>query len=115
MRKLIGFALVMLVLTLTGVSSYAVEKEHNEHTKQEASEPTHIKGNVTGLMLRFKDEAGKTHLVDVTGVMLRVRDQAGKTHLVRVANPEDLEHLNIGNKVDVKLEHGKAVSIDKES
>ena len=110
MRRLIRFALIGLALTFTGVSSFAATKEG---TNQVASEQTKIKGEVTGVMLKFKDESGKVHTVDVTGVMLKVRDQAGKTHLVRVANPQELEKLNIGDNVDVKLEKGKAVSIEK--
>ena len=57
MRKLIGFALIALALALTGLSSFAMTKQH---TSQVATAPTEIKGQVTHIMghtLTVKDEA----------------------------------------------------------
>ena len=94
MRKLIGFALIALALALTGVSSFAMTKQH---TSQVATAPTEIKGQVTHIM----------------GHTLTVKDEAGKTHPFKAAGPKSLEGIKVGDKVDVKLENGKVVSMQK--
>jgi len=94
MRKLIGFALIALALALTGVSSFAMTKQH---TSQVATAPTEIKGVVT----------------HINGLSLTVKDEAGKTHMVKAADPKVLEGIQVGSKVDVKLENGKAASIQR--
>jgi len=94
MRKLIGFALIALALALTGVSSFAMTKQH---TSQVATAPTEIKGQVTHIM----------------GHTLTVKDEEGKTHTFKASDPKSLEGIKVGDKVDVKLENGKAISIEK--
>ncbi|MGH7800897.1 MAG: hypothetical protein ACREOW_09760 [Thermodesulfobacteriota bacterium] len=94
MRKLIGFALIALTLALTGVSSFAMTKQH---TSQVATAPTEIKGEVTY----------------IKGHSLIVKDEAGKIHMVKAADPKALEGIKVGDNVDVKLENGKVVSMRK--
>ena len=94
MRKLIGFALIALALALTGVSSFAMTKQH---TLQVATAPTEIKGQVTHIM----------------GHTLTVKDEAGKIHTIKAADSKSLEGIKVGDKVDVKLENGRPASIQR--
>ncbi len=94
MRKFIVAAFVALGLILSGVSSFAVTKQH---TMQVVAAPTEIKGEVT----------------KITAKTLKVKDEAGKTHRITVTDPKSLEGIKVGDKVDIKLEKGKPVSIEK--
>src|ERR1700756_2361364 len=92
MRRLILATFMALGLILGGVSSFAVETK--QQTLPAVITPTEIKG-------------------EIIGVILRVKDTTGITHLIRVFDPKELKGLKIGDNVDVKLEKGKAVSIEK--
>jgi hypothetical protein len=94
MRNLIGFALIALALTLTGLSSFAVAKQH---TSQVSTTQTEIKGQVTKL----------------SGQALMVKDEAGKIHLVKVSGPKALEGIKVGDNVDVRFQNGKMLSMQK--
>jgi beta-lactam-binding protein with PASTA domain len=94
MRKLFMFVFIAAGLIFGGAGSFAATKQQ---TKQVAAAPTEIKGEVT----------------KVTSKTLWVKDEAGKSHRVIVTDPKALEGIKVGDKVDVKLEKGKAASIQK--
>jgi len=94
MRRLLGFAFVALALTITGVNAFAATKQH---TKQVAVASTEVKGEI----------------IRVKGHTLTLKDEAGKEHLVRAAETKMFEGLKVGDRVDVKLENGKAISVEK--
>jgi Cu/Ag efflux protein CusF len=92
MRRLIVATFMGLGLILGGVSSFAAETK--QQTIPVVITPTEIKG-------------------EIVGVVLRVKDKVGITHLIRVTDPKELKGLKTGDNIDVKLEKGKAVSIEK--
>jgi len=94
MRRLLGLALVALALTLSGVSTFATTKQH---AKQAAALPAEITGEIT----------------NIKGHTLMLKDEAGKESMIRTTDPKMLEDLKVGDKVTVKLENGKATSIQK--
>ncbi len=94
MRRLIGFALVALALTLTGVGSFAATTKPS--AKQVAPAQTEIKGEVT----------------KVTAKTLTVKDEAGKSHKI-IADSKELKGIKVGDKVEVTMAKGRAVSIEK--
>jgi len=109
MKKLIVSTLVISGLTLTGVSSFALnEHSGNAQTEQmqegaeHAAKTKEIRGTVTKVQdsaVEIKDEAGKTHLFDTTSLQ----------------NLEELqaETLEAGDSVRVELEDGQATMIKK--
>jgi Cu/Ag efflux protein CusF len=94
MKRLVVFVLIGVMLALTGASSFAAMKHHK---KQVAIAPIEYKGEVT----------------QIKGSILTVKDEEGKTHNVRVTDPKALEGIKVGDKVDIKLEKGKPVSVQK--
>ncbi len=94
MRRLIVFALVALALTLTGVGLYAAPTKSS--TKHVTPPLTEIKGIVT----------------KVTAKTLRVKDELAKSHRIK-SDSKLLKGITVGDKVDVKLEKGRATSIEK--
>jgi hypothetical protein len=96
MRRLLGLMLVTLALTFTGVSSFAASMK--EQTKQVATSSAEmIKGEIT----------------HIKGHTLTLKDEAGKTHYVKAADMKELKGLKVGEKVSVKMEKGKATSIQR--
>jgi hypothetical protein len=65
--------------------------------KQVAASPTEVRGEIT----------------HIKGHTLMLRDSAGKEHLVRATETKMFEGLKVGDRVDVKLENGKAASVEK--
>jgi nucleoid-associated protein YgaU len=108
MRKLVVSLLVASGLTLTGVSSFAVDepsqdaKMEQPTTAQGAAQATEIKGEVTSFKedtIKLNDELGMTHSFDIA----------------RLENADELKAnpLQPGDMVIVKLEGGKAISIER--
>ena len=109
MRELVVSLLIASGLTLTGVSSYAVDqpsqdtKMEQPATDQVAAQPKEIKGEVTSFkedILKLKDdELGMTHSFDIK----------------RLENADELKEnpLEPGDMVIVKLDGGKAISIER--
>jgi hypothetical protein len=95
MRKLIGFALMALMLVMTGVGSFAATQQSN---KQIAAAKTMM---VTGEIALIK------------GNTLTIKDQAGKEHTYTLGKPAMLQGFKAGEKVTVALENGKVTSIKK--
>lgn len=58
-----------------------------------------VKGTITGI------EAGTLNV--------SIKDEAGKDHLVQAADPKLLQGINVGDNVQIKLQDGKAVLIQK--
>jgi hypothetical protein len=94
MRRLIGSALVALMLVMTGVGSFAATQQSN---RQIAA----VKTMVTGKIALIK------------GHTLTIKDQAGKEHAYRLGDPAMLQGFKSGEKVTVALENGKVTSIKK--
>ncbi len=94
MRKLIGSALVALMLVLTGVGSIAATQQSN---KQTAAAQTMVSGEVAL----------------IKGHTLRIKDQAGKEHTYRLGDPAMAQGIKAGEKVTLTLENGKVISIKK--
>jgi Cu/Ag efflux protein CusF len=76
-----------------------------QHPKQVAAEQTEKTNKATNNVTRIMGE--------VTGIMLKVKDAAGKTYLLRVDDPNSLKGIKAGDSVDVMLKNGKAVAIKK--
>ncbi len=95
MKKLVGSALVALMLVITGVGSFAATQQSN---KQIAAAKTMT---ITGEIALIK------------GHTLTIEDQAGKEHTYRIGKPEMLQDFKAGEKVTVALENGKVTSIKK--
>jgi Cu/Ag efflux protein CusF len=95
MKRLIGSALVALALTLSGISAFAATV--HQPTKHVAALPTELTGEIT----------------NIRGQILMLKDEAGKESMIRATDPKMLEGLKVGDRVTVKLENGKATSIQK--
>jgi hypothetical protein len=95
MRRLLGLAFVALALSLAGVNTFAATMK--EPTRQVATASTEVKGEIT----------------HIKGHTLMLKDEAGKAHLVKATEAKMFEGLKVGDRVDVKLENGKAVSVEK--
>lgn len=94
MRKLIGSALVALMLVITGVGSFAATQQSN---RQIAAAKTMVTGDIAL----------------IKGHSLTIKDQAGKEHTYRLGEPAMLQGFKAGEKVTVALENGKVTSIKK--
>lgn len=94
MRRLIGSALVALMVLMTGVGSFAATHQHN---KQMAAAKTMTTGEIALI---------KSHT-------LTIEDRVGKEHVYRLDKPELVQGFKIGEKVTVALENGKVTSIKK--
>lgn len=94
MRKLIGSALMALMLVMTGVGSFAATQHYN---KQIAAAKTMVTGEIAL----------------IKGNTLAIKDQTGKVHTYRLSEPAMLQGLKSGEKVRVALENGKVTSIKK--
>jgi len=94
MRKLIGSALVALMLVMTGVGSFAATQQSN---RQIAAAETMVTGEITL----------------IKGHSLIVKDKAGKEHTYRLGDPAMLKSFKAGEKVTLALENGKVTSIKK--
>ena len=95
MQRLIGLVLVAFALGLAGLSTYAGTMK--EPTRRVATASTEVKGEIT----------------HIKGHTLMLKDEAGKAHLVKATEAKMFEGLKVGDRVDVKLENGKAVSVEK--
>lgn len=94
MRRLIGSALMALMLVMTGVGSFAATHQPN---KQISVAKTMTTGEIALI---------KSHT-------LTMKDRAGKEYVYRFDKPELVQGLKIGEKVTVALENGKVTSIKK--
>lgn len=94
MRRLIGSALMALMLVMTGVGSFAATHQAN---KQIAAAKSMTTGEIAVI---------KSHT-------LTIRDRAGKERVYRLDKPELVQGFRIGEKVTVALENGKVTSIKK--
>ena len=94
MRKLIGSALVALMLVMTGVGSFAATQHSNRQT---AAARTTVTGDIA--LIR--------------GHSLTIKDQAGKEHTYRLGDPGMLKGFKAGDKVTLTLQNGKVSSLKK--
>ncbi len=111
MKKLLVSTLIVSGLTITGVSSLALNeqpkdaqteqhmKEGTEHGAKTQAEFRGVVTNVQDSTVEVKDEAGKTHSFDTTGLQ----------------NLEELkvEALKPGDTVRVEMTNGEAILIQK--
>ncbi len=95
MRKLIAITTLGLALSFSSLS-FAFDYM-DLYTKPVVDARTEITGQVTHIM----------------GHTLTVEDKSGKNHLVRFTGKKQLEGLKAGDMVHIKMENGKAVSIQK--
>ena len=49
----------------------------------------------------------------IKGDYLKLKDQAGKSHLIQADDPKTLKGIRIGDNVNVKIEEGIGVSVEK--
>lgn len=94
MRKLIGSALVALMLVMTGVGTFAATQQSN---RQIAAAKTMVTGQIAF----------------IKGHSLTIKNQAGKEHTYRLGDPAMLKGFKAGEKVTLALENGKVTSIKK--
>ena len=94
MGKLIGSALVALMLVMTGVGSFAATQQSN---RQIAAAKTMVTGDIA--LIR--------------GHSLTIKDQAAKEHTYRLGDPAMLKGFKAGDRVTLALENGKVTSIKK--
>ena len=94
MRKLIGSALVALMLVMTGVGTFAATQQPIRQAAVKTSMAT-----------------GQISLIK--GHRLTLKDQAGKEHTYRLGDPAMLKGFKAGEKVTLALENGKVTSIKK--
>jgi LysM repeat protein len=112
MKKLLVSVLVASGLTLTGVSSFALEDQpqgaeteqqmEQPTTDHEATKPTEIEGEVTNVKedsVEVKDESGMTHSFNTT----------------TLENADEIKSdpLEPGDMVRVEIENGVATSIER--
>ena len=97
MRKLIAITTLGLALSF---SSFSFAFDYMDlYTKPVVDARTEITGEVTQ--------------INIGGHTLMVEDKSGKNHLVRFTGKKQLEGLKAGEMVHIKMENGKAVSIQK--
>ena len=96
MRMLLLSVLIETGLVIGGVSLFATWKHQ---TKQ------------VGAFDITADITGKITAID--GDLLSVKDEAGITHFIIVTYPKALEGLKVRDNVNMKIERGAVVSIEK--
>lgn len=115
MRKLLFSTLIVALFSLVGINSFAVqmiprffipykqdEKVIAESEQQtEQATPVEITGDIRG------------KLTAIEGEILSVRDKVGTTHIIMITDPETLEQLDVGDDVNLKIQKGLVVSIEK--
>jgi hypothetical protein len=94
MRKLISSALVVLMLVMTGVGSFAATQQP---IRQAAVKTTMATGQIAL----------------IKGRTLTIKDQAGKERTYRLGDPAMLKGYKAGERVTLALENGKVTSIKK--
>jgi hypothetical protein len=117
MRKLLLSILISAVFTLVGINSFALDVipedgQSRQHLKQQTnpveSEKQTDQAKIVNITTDIKGE-----LTAINGATLSVRDNAGKIHSILITDPKTLEQLNVGDNVNVKIEKGLVVSIEK--
>ena len=71
------------------------------------------KQEVAGETDKLKEITGEVTQINIGGHTLTVEDKSGKNHLVRFTGKKQLDGLKAGDMVHIKMENGKAVSIQK--
>ena len=84
-----------------------LDAEAKEQMKQET------KQEVAGETDKLKEITGEVTQINIGGHTLTVEDKSGKNHLVRFTGKKQLDGLKAGDMVHIKMENGKAVSIQK--
>lgn len=92
MKRFLAAAMLALAVAFTGVGAFAATQQV---TKQVAA-ASELKGQITR----------------IEGHTLTIKDAAGKNHHVKATTTE-MTGLKAGDRVDVMVEHGKAMSIQK--
>jgi beta-lactam-binding protein with PASTA domain len=93
MKRFLAAAMLALAVAFTGVGAFAATQQ--QVTKQVAA-ASELKGQITR----------------IEGHTLTIKDAAGKNHHVKATTTE-MTGLKAGDRVDVMVEHGKAMSIQK--
>ncbi|MCI0454890.1 MAG: hypothetical protein L0Y68_07850 [Candidatus Dadabacteria bacterium] len=115
MRRLLFSTLIVAWFSLVGINSFAVQviprlfipytQDRKAITESELQTeqitPVEITADITGKLTAIK------------GDILSVKDKAGTTHLIMITDPDTLEQLDVGDDVNLKIEKGLVVSIEK--
>lgn len=79
----------------------AISHYNNAIKKQSTKLVAQAQSKIQGLVLYIK------------GDYLKLKDQAGKSHLIQADDPKTLKGIRICDNVNVKIEEGIAVSVEK--
>lgn|SRR5574341_1598622 len=96
MRMLLLSVLIGIGLIIGGVSLFAT---WNNQTQQVGA--FDITADITG------------NITAIDGDLLSVRDEEGVTHFIMVTYPKALEGLKVRDSINMKIERGAVVSIEK--
>ena len=102
MRRLLLSTLIAAGLTLIGIYAFAAISHYNNAIKKQSTKlVAQAQSKIQGLVLYIKSD------------YLKLKDQAGKSHLIQADDPKTLKGIRIGDNVNVKIEEGIAVSVEK--
>jgi hypothetical protein len=96
MKSLIISSFIEAGIIFGGVSSFAITKQYAEYV---VTAPTEIVGGVAD----YNNEQR----------ILTIRGKGGQIYLIEIPDSRMIRDLRIGDNVIVKVENGKAVSIEK--
>lgn len=106
MRWLFIFTLTTLLISISGVSSFAAINQNKSVIANQGANQSHeiivAEKEISGQVTEIKD-----------GNTLIIKDETGKTKSFKVTSPLILEQIKVGDRVKVIIESGGAASIQK--
>jgi hypothetical protein len=120
MRKIVAFATILGFVATTSMGLAVTQKGSQEALTVSGKVSAIQNGGEAEMNHQTKQVAAATAPTEITGTVtsikgrrLKVKDEKGKTHSIKADSSKELQGIKVGDSVNVKLEKGKVVSIEK--